>query len=99
MSAKPPHDSSLINRRKAQEKTKKEKAGPHRGVCLGYRKLEMLLKSWRLLHRHNARTQTGFVARRRVLVQRTLLDRFVEGGNGLAVHLLSARFVALGDGL
>src|SRR5579864_5617139 len=42
--------------------------------------------------------QSGFVARRGVLMQRALLDGFVERRYSRAVNLLSGCFVALGDG-
>jgi len=64
-----------------------------------FQKLELILRGRALLHRHNARTQAGLVTRRGVFVQRALLDRLVEGRNGLAVHLLGSWLVAPGDGL
>ena len=80
-------------------KNKKRKGRPTERGLPWFRKLELMLKSRRLLHRDNACAQTRFVARGGVLVQRALLDRLVESGNGLAVHLLSSSLVALGDGL
>jgi hypothetical protein len=41
--------------------------------------------------------QAGFVARSGIFVQRALLDRLVERGNGLAIHLLGSCLVALRD--
>src|SRR5215467_3620876 len=51
-----------------------------------------------LLYRGDARRKAGLVARGGVLVQRALLDRFVEGGDGLPVGLLGGGLIALRDG-
>ena len=73
----------------------KEKGQPPRAVCpiLGR------LAADNLFHRADAHAQAGLVARSGVLVQRPLLDRLVEGGYGLAVHLLGGCLVAFFDGL
>lgn len=55
-------------------------------------------RSQRLLHCRDALAQAGLVARSGVLVQRAFLDRFVEGGDGLAVGLFGGRLVAFFDG-
>src|SRR5262249_7189355 len=53
----------------------------------------------KLLHCRDARSQTGFVSRGGVFVQRALLDGLVESRDGRAVCLLGGSFVALGDDL
>ncbi len=55
-------------------------------------------KKRELLDRVDAHAQARLVARRRILVQRALLDGFVEGRNGLAVGLFGRALVALFDG-
>src|ERR1700676_1447968 len=61
--------------------------------------LKLKARSQSLLHRRDALAQAGFVARGGVPVQRTFLDGFVEGGNGLTVGLLGGGLVAFFHGL
>src|SRR5581483_4521962 len=53
----------------------------------------------KLLYCRQAGGQPGLVARGGVLVQGALLDGLIQGGDGLAVGLLSGSLVALGKGL
>jgi hypothetical protein len=46
-----------------------------------------------------AHAQAGLVSRRRVLVKHALLDRFVEGGYGLAKNLIGSLVVTFGERL
>lgn len=52
-----------------------------------------------LLQSLDTRAQARLVARRRVLVEHTLLDGLIQGRNGLAIHLLGGSFVAFGEAL
>jgi len=51
-----------------------------------------------LLQRLQAGAQAGFIPASGVFVQHALLDGLVEGGDGLAISLLSGGLVALGEG-
>jgi hypothetical protein len=62
-------------------------------------KLKLRPRATSLFHRGNALAQARLIPRRRIPVQRALLDRLVERGDRLAVGLLGRRFITLLDGL